>query len=484
MSFVAIREEKNPVEMHNQVYEASKNNALTPEVCMEILSHTNVPVIMKEMLEKIEKLPVSEQAQYKEIILSMFDYRQTSEKVRGKALEMAKNLGFDSELNKVIKETGEGGYSARNGVKDEMYVIDKAGDYRDVDFSSYKGVIVKGEIEEKIKFGGEFLRDYPNHTLSGVLDLRGAKKVDLTRCDLSKVTKIIFKEGAVVNLVGATNLPKNLDVSMCDKVDLRGCDFKGVNELKFKEGAEVSLWGAKNLPSNLDVSMCDKVDLSQCVLDGLNLKFKEGAVVILDYAKNLPTDLDVSMCDVVTLRNSDLRGVNELKFRKGAKVSLSEATNLPKDLDVSMCDEVSLNGCDLKRINLKFRKGATVYLNEATNLPKDLDVSMCDKVDLRGCDFKGVNELKFREGAVVNLEEATNLPKDLDVSMCGSVLFSGLTVFGVMYADISNVKELKFKNEEQMKDSQVKIPEDWGGKIIYTDDEKQMPVISKGNDGR
>ena len=28
MSFVVILEEKNPVEMHNQVYKASKNNAL------------------------------------------------------------------------------------------------------------------------------------------------------------------------------------------------------------------------------------------------------------------------------------------------------------------------------------------------------------------------------------------------------------------------------------------------------------------------
>ena len=58
MSFVAIREEKNPIELHNKVYEASKNNALTPEVCMEILSHTNVPVIMGKMLEEIGKLPI------------------------------------------------------------------------------------------------------------------------------------------------------------------------------------------------------------------------------------------------------------------------------------------------------------------------------------------------------------------------------------------------------------------------------------------
>ena len=345
MSFVRIVEEKNPIEMHNKVYEASKNNVLTPEVCMEILSHTNVPVIMGKMLEEIGKLPSEDQSQYKDVILSMFDFRQTSDKVRDKALEIADNLGFENELNDVIERTGDLGYPTKVGC-DKIYVIDKSGDYRDVDFSLYENVIVKGEIEDKINFIG-------NSSLKGVLDLRGTKIVGLKECDLSKVSKIIFEEGA-----------------------------------------EVSLSGAKNLPT---------------------------------------------------------------------------------DLDVSMCDEVSLSWCDLRGIKLKFKEGAVVYLNEATNLPKDLDVSMCDYVILTNCNLEGIN-LKFKDMATVNLGKAKNLSKDLDVSMCDGVIMKD--------ADISNLKELKFKNEKQMKDSQVKIPEDWKGKIIYTDDEKLAPVISRGNEGR
>ena len=386
MGFIKIIEEKNPIEMHNKVYEASKNNALTPEFCMEVLSHTNVPVIMGKILEEIGKLPIEEQGQYIEVILSMFDGRQTSEKVKNKALEVAKNNGFESELNKVIKETGEGGYSARNGVRDEMYVFDKAGDYSEVDFSSYKGVIVKGEIEEKIKLN-------TNNSLKGVLDLRGGKNIDLRDCDLSKVTKIIFEEEAEVSLWKATNLPKDLDLSMCDEVSLVGCDLKGIK-----------------------------------------LKFKEGAVVYLAYANNLPTNLDVSMCDMVNLRGSDLEGIN-LKFREGARVSLSEAKNLPSNLDLSMCDKVDLSECDLDGLNLKFKEGARVHLNQGIKLPSNLDVSMCEYVNMKG-------------------------------------------------VDISNIKELKFKNEAHIRRSLIEIPEGWKGKIIYTDDEKLAPVISKGNDGR
>ena len=299
------------------------------------------------MLEEIGKLPIEEQSQYKDVILSMFDRRMTSNKVRDKALEVAKNNGFKEELNKVIKETGEGGYSARNGVRDEMYVIDKAGDYIKVDFSPYKGVIVEDDFNDKIEL-------CYNITLRGFLNLKGTKNIDLTKSDLSKVTKIMFEEGAKVNLWRACNLPDNLDVSMCNKVDLTGCDLSKIKALKFKEGSKVILYNASILPTNLDVSMCDYVDLSFCDLEGINLKFKDMATVNLGKAKNLSKDLDVSMCDGVIMKD----------------------------------------------------------------------------------------------------------------------------------ADISNLKELKFKNEKQMKDSQVKIPEDWKGKIIYTDDEKLAPVISRGNDGR
>ena len=358
MSFIKIIEEKNPIEMHNKVYEASKNNALTPEFCMEVLSHTNVPVIMGKMLEEIGKLPIEEQGEYKEVILSMFDFRQTSEKVKNKALVVAKNNGFVSELVDVIDKTRNLGYPTKFGC-DKIYVIEKNeaflhkwyfGEYYDysrVDFSSYDCVVIRDKFTKNLCLNH-------NKTYRGILDLRGAKEVDLRECDLSKVTKIIFGEGGRVDLSRATNLPTNLDVSMCNHVNLMYCDLSNVANLMFKDGGSVFLNGATNLPSNLDVSMCDSVNLSECDLDGLNLKFKEGS---------------------------------------------------------------------------------TVHLAGATNLPKDLDLSMCDKVDM-------------------------------------------------LRTNISSVKELKFKNEEQMKDSQVKIPEGWGGKVIYTDDEKLAPVISKGNDGR
>ena len=306
MGFIKIIEEKNPIEMHNKVYEASKNNALTPKFCMEVLSHTNMPIIMKEMLEKIEKLPIEEQKQYKKAILSMFDGRQTSEKVKNKALELAKNNGFESELNDVIERTGVLGYPARVGC-DKICVIEKGGDYSNVDFSAYKCIVAGREIENMVEINN-------NNTLNGVLDLRGVDKVDLTRCNLSKVKHIIFEKMAAVYLMRATNLPTNLDVSMCVIVDLSDCDLRGLN-LKFKEGSRVVLSDAKNLPSNLDLSMCGVVYLNDCYLSRINLKFKEGSKVVLRNVKEFPEKLDVSMCDEVSMDDANIFNVKELRFK-------------------------------------------------------------------------------------------------------------------------------------------------------------------------
>ena len=304
--FIKINNEKNPVEMYNKVYNASKNNILTPEVCMEVLSHTNVPIIMTEILKKIEKKPIEEQGQYIEVILSMFDGRQTSEKIANKALEIAKNNGFESELNDVIERTGVLGYPARVGC-DKIYVIEKAGDYSKVDFSAYECTVAGREIENMVEINN-------NNTLNGVLDLRGVDKVDLTRCDLSKVNHIIFEKMAAVYLMIATHLPTNLDVSMCEIVDLSGCDLRGLN-LKFKEGSKVVLRDAKNLPSNLDLSMCGVVYLNDCYLSRINLKFKEGSKVVLRNVKEFPEKLDVSMCDEVSMDDANIFNVKELRFK-------------------------------------------------------------------------------------------------------------------------------------------------------------------------
>ena len=323
--FVLIdNKDKSPIELEDLIQRTRNNGEITPEFAMKILSLTNFNSNIKKLVRAIKDKCKSKEdiLPYKDFIVSCVDSRKVSEEALADLHEMATLCGCENEFE---------------------------------------------VANDKPKFYGKF----------------DCNKIDV------KVVKSIEKFKALRG--------ENLKVYFyADEVYLRSCNLSKVKALKFKEGAVVYLIEAKNLPKDLDVSMCSKVDLRYCDLEGLNLKFREGAVLYLSEAYNLPKDLDLSQCSKVDLFRCDLEGIN-LKFREGAEVDLGRAKNLPKDLDVSMCSKVCFGHCDLEGLNLKFREGAEVYLSGAKNLPKDLDVSMCSKVNLSCCDLSGGKEIKFRD---------------------------------------------------------------------------------------
>ena len=251
--------------------------------------------------------------------------------------------------------------------------------------------------------------------------------------DFSAYDKVIFLSDKKIQFGKDVKFPQNMeipnssDVSFSDEFGWSACNLLGVQSIRFKEGAKVNLWKAKKLPPNLDFSQCDKMDLSGC----------------------------------------DLSEQPNLRFKEGAKVNLSGAKNLPPNLDFSQCDKVSLVWCDLSsQPNLRFKEGASVHFGYAKNLPENLDVSMCDEVGLIGCNLREQPNLRFKEGAAVNLKEAYHLPENLDVSQCAELNLED--------CDLDTVKELVFKNCEQMEKSSAKLPDDWKGKLIFTGEQQLL----------
>ena len=427
--FVDIENPKSPLKVTNILTAYDKGvvvkgvrkpkEKLTPEVCFDILKSTNYPRCIRDMLTCIAKLPDEEQVQFKDVVLACFDNREQPTDIFQLGQELAEKSGYGIELAKLQKiKDGPYLFSEVDARKCEVRV-DAYFEYKD--FSAYDKVIFLSD--KKIYFDTDV--KFPKN-----MDFASCDEVNLSDCDLSDVQSIRFKDGAKVNLSYAGNLPPNLDFSMCSRVDLEECDLSEQPNLRFKEGASVDLSGAKNLPENLDFSCCDEVDLSYCNLIGQpNLRFKKGAKVNLCDAA-LPPNLDFSHCAVVNLRYCDLSSQPNLRFKDGAKVSLYDAKNLPVNLDVSCCDEVNLGWCDLsEQSNLRFKDGAKVDLYSAENLPANLDFSMCSKVNLTDCR---------RFGAV---------------------------------------KELVFKNRQQMVDSCAELPDDWKGKIVFTDEEQEPPAL-------
>ena len=284
--FVLIEnKDKSPIDLEGDIQVTRNEGRITPEYAMEILSLTNFRTNIKKLVRAIkDKCKTKEDIlPYKDFIVSCVDSREVSEEALANLCEMATLCGCVDEFE---------------------VANDKPKFYGKFDCNKTVVKVVKSK-EEFEALRGENLRVYFD---------ADADIVDLSYYDLSKVKAFKFREWAVVYLIGAKNLSKDLDVSMCSYVSLARCNLEGLN-LKFKEGAEVDLEGAYNLPKDLDVSMCSKLWLGDCDLEGLNLKFREGADVDLGGAKNLPKDLDLSMCSDVDLIYCDLSGVKEIKFK-------------------------------------------------------------------------------------------------------------------------------------------------------------------------
>ena len=69
----------------------------------------------------------------------------------------------------------------------------------------------------------------------------------------------------------------------------------------------------------------------------------------------------------------------------------------------------------------------------------------------------------------MDLRDAYNLQGKLDFSMCSEVNLTGCG-FGA-------VKELIFKNRQQMEESGAELPYKWEGKLVFADEQQQTPSL-------
>ena len=403
---------------------------ITPQVCMDILKSTNYARNIKDMLLCIADLPPSEQAQFKDVVLTTFTQREHSNDMLVLGKKLAHASGYEAELAEAqkIKE----GTFLLSGSKYSKAFVSFESYFRCVNFPSFDKLLC---LNEDVKFYYQNFRD------PIIIEFPNANKVSFIGSNLSSLQGMHFKDGAEVDFSNAKNLPAHLDVSQCSNINFTNCNLSEQSGLRFRDDAIVSLNGAKQLPANLDFSKSESVDLGYCDLANQpNLRFKDGAMVFLTKPTNIPHDLDVSMCSKVHLTNCDLKSLSGLSFKENAVVWLDHDTNLPSQLDFSQCAEVSLRDCDLSNLhNLCFKEDAKVFLIGAKNLSGNIDVSMCSEVNLSSCSMK-------------------------------------------------NVERIVFKNRKQMMNSFVRFPVEWTGKAFFADKRPQADLNSammqKPNVGR
>ena len=207
----------------------ANGGVISPEFAMEILGKTNHFAHIKKVVNHIKKSCMDENGElvkdkvlaYKDFILSSVDGREQEGMALKWLQELADACGIREEFDKVNDERSK----IYNNTVCKMIVVKTK-----EEFEALKGnnLVVYHDFSGK-KVLHTVNDDY--YTTFYADD----SSIDLSGCDLDKVERIIFREGAEVNLSEAKNLPKDLDVSMCSKVNLSRCDLSRVEKIKFKD---------------------------------------------------------------------------------------------------------------------------------------------------------------------------------------------------------------------------------------------------------
>ncbi len=489
--FVDIENPKSPLAIENLLIPykrgrlaADKKSYLpkepiTPQVCWKVLKSTNCPRNIKDMLQCITELSPSEQAQFKDIVLSVFECREQPDTIVEIGRCLAQQNGYVNKFNFACKikdksfllSASSKSYGYLTRAEDVEYVF--AEDAEKVCCLSSNPILLGSLLAEDNEY---------EKKLPAVLDFPNTSELNLDNRNLDGVRKINLKEGATLSLLGVKNLSPSLDLSHCGKIIVNDVSILGglhynpetvmfvadgtsfnenlsafselkltdaymenVSSIKLKDGVKIHFEERSSIIKGIDFSQCSELDMEGCHLNKLSdLPLRKGVKINLKSALDLPKNIDFSQCNEVNLARCYLEKQSRLRFKNGAKVNLSDAVHLPDDIDFSQCSEIDLSSVNLEnQPHLCFKNGAKVNLSMASNFPANVDFSVCDELRFECCDLKDMRGLHFKDGAKVYLKQIENLPDYVDFSHCSEV--------EINFCDFKGIHNLHFRPGAKVK---------------------------------
>ena len=326
---------------------------ITPDICWEILRATNTPRSIKDMLVCIAELPLSEQAQFKEVVLSTFTQREQPHKQPHNIVLLAKKLAMAS------------------GYEDELAEAQKLHDGK---FLLASNRLSYGKKCREMSVNGE--------------NFEGVDKFICTTLD-----SVAIKTDTV--------LPEILDFPYSSKVILDCPNLENVKKINLCEGGVLDFSNVEALPSHLDLSKCSKVIVSTTDKDELKKidNFK-GLLAFHSFSETYDdaTQLDLSSFDEVMFAYCTLAGHPNIQFKDGANLEIYASwSGMWRDFDYTKFSQLKLETCQLENgTDFKFRDGAVVIFDDVRNLPEKLDFSNCAQIGFDKCDFSSVKQLIFK----------------------------------------------------------------------------------------
>ena len=465
--FVDIEDFKSPLVIENVLSPYKKGRLapdkksylpkepISPDVCFQVLKSTNYARNIKDMLLCIAELPTSEQAQFKEVVLSVFSNREQPQEIFQIAEKLADASGYLSQLCEEPNKIYDGRflYSA-NYLKEAISTTEetmkpewakcvkitfcgkRAKIENQTNFSPYleffqtDNAAIKNSDLHDVK--SMYFREAKNEVrLEKLENLEAHMTFDsvfhlaLLDIDFSKCSSVNLLNLHDVSIHDARGLPEVLDVSTVRSVNIYQSDLMSVRQLKLnREHSVLSIFSSSNLPDNMAVQNVTLLEfVKSSWIDAENLTLKNIGKVNFDDAFHLPKNIKLQKVSDAYFPKTDFDGSQSLWCEKIMVADLCDALNLPQQLVFKDCEAVSLRHCDLTRVKHLDLSGVrkNLFLDYAVGLPKIIDKEKLTGVFCNEADFNGVEKFRLHRVNNVELAGAKNVTAGIDIADCDQV---------------------------------------------------------------
>lgn len=396
-----------------------RQNGLTLNQALHILSLTNHYSNIKQVVKEINKLPLlKDRIKFKPFVLRAIACRETSPNVYASLKQLATEGGYLEEFEK--SDAKRKLYSPTDSCLISIPAVEKIVSITYSDLSSYKKLkIIRDNLPS-------YVRLLSSRNLPEICDFSDVEEIDLSCAIFEKNNKLIFKKNSTVifeenisNIITTLPLPEVLDLSNCNQVYLRNSSLKSANKI---------------------------------ILNNVSC-------IHLEHSFDIPDDIDFSSCDHVFLNCAKIANIKNLNFKKDSTLELEEQL-LPAHLDISNCANIKMDCVTFEFDELTFSDKKSVSLKYTNFKDVALTFNKIQKLELDSVDIENVSSLSFNEVENLTFKDIELFPATLDLSNCRDVFFMG-------NSDFSTLKTIKLRDKKQLDHLQALSEQSFDYQRIY-----------------
>ena len=447
---------------------------ITPDICMEVLKSTNYARNIKDMLECIDDLPEVEQAQFKDVILAVFDNREQPSDVLFLGKKLAYVSGYTKEFY-AVKELKAGEFIASAVKPAKSYLHLKGLGHLPEDLSEYEELVCRGgspefvyvkKMPKTLKFENCMTARLDANALEGVenivchkvdtLSLKGRqwyekgggealKRLECADCDFITLENITFAQSPAVKISGCNNLALRWLKNFSQPEVFDGMAYVMLNEIEFADikkplkfhnidGLQIH---KSYLPETVEFENVQSLVSNADFEATKTVNFNNMQKLDLSSAKNLP-DVVVEGGKYVELNHAEFRSDSKVVLNDVTDAKMSYVKKMPKALTVAKCRRFEAYQTDFKDVGFVPQDVNELHLIGAVNLPSLTILANTEKLNIDSAAFADGQKLVLDGVKIVKATELKNAPDLIKITHADEV--------HLLLSDLQNTKKTVFSD--------------------------------------